>query len=303
MNFAHEFLYEGDFESRPRFKTCWKLYRSLGKLKFKKIIVGGWELPESWLSIFTHRKSHNAFALESSMAESQISGYKSLIKKLFLSRLDTVFCSGSLHQKLVQHLGYTGKVYITQGVGIFNRPFYQAANKSFDGKFLYVGRFAEEKNLRVLIEVFKGLSQYQLDLIGSGPLRASLEAMAPENVHFYPYVPNQQLAEIYAEHDVFILPSLREPWGLVVDEALFYGLPVLVSNKVGCYPELVQRYQSGLVFGPTDKIGLKSAIEQLANTDLFDQLKANVRHIDFSKRDIEQVQAYIMALDKKGEEA
>ncbi|MDO8954796.1 MAG: glycosyltransferase family 4 protein [Gammaproteobacteria bacterium] len=296
MEFSHEFLYKGAFEARPKLKTCWKLYRRLNKLQFKKIILGGWELPESWLTVLSQKKLKNAFALESSFAESKITGYKAWIKKVFLSRVSMIFCSGSSHEKLVRYLGYSGQVAITQGVGIFNRSSYHAKSQDFTGKFLYIGRFAEEKNLAFLLDVFKGFPQFQLDLVGEGPLKTSLQSLASDNIHFHSYLPNQLLAEIYATHDVFILPSLKEPWGLVVDEALFYGLPAIVSNRVGCYPELVERYQAGLVFDPLDKLSLSEAIVKIADPAIFTKLKANVKAIDFMQRDNEQVQVYVTAL-------
>ena len=43
---------------------------------------------------------------------------------------------------------------------------------------------------------------------------------------------------MYAEYDILILPSLSEPWGLVVEEALYYGMPVIISDRVGCRSEV-----------------------------------------------------------------
>lgn len=72
--------------------------------------------------------------------------------------------------------------------------------------------------------------------------------MAKDNIRFLGHVPNDSLPEIYERHDVFILPSRYEPWGLVVEEALFRGLPVIASDKVGSAADMVAALETGAVF-------------------------------------------------------
>ncbi|MDF2529157.1 MAG: glycosyl transferase [Gammaproteobacteria bacterium] len=296
MQFEHSFLYEADFDCRPKLKTCWQLLVKLAGMKFNKIIVWGWELPEAWLVLFTHSKNKNMLAMESSICDSKLSGWKAWLKKIFISRLSGAMCSGTLHKQLLQYLGFKGKCYITQGVGIFNRVGYQTFEKNFSGKFLFVGRLAKEKNLELLIQAFNQLPQYQLSIVGEGPLLAQLKAIAKANIRFLPYTDNHALSNIYLEHDVFVLTSVSEPWGLVVEEALFYGLPVIVSDRVACHPELVLRYQSGLIIDPNSQNSLIEAINTIAKPSTFRQLQTNVKAIDLSKRDCEQIAIYQTAL-------
>ncbi|MBN1638895.1 MAG: glycosyltransferase family 4 protein, partial [Ignavibacteriales bacterium] len=60
------------------------------------------------------------------------------------------------------------------------------------------------------------------------------------------------LPDIYRKADVFILPSLREPWGHVVTEAAASGLPLIVSNKVGSSPDLVKHDVNGYIYEPNN---------------------------------------------------
>lgn len=116
----------------------------------------------------------------------------------------------------------------------------------------------------------------------------------PPNVFLKGYVPNTELHRLYHSHDIFILPSLKEPWGLVVEEALYYGLPVIVSQRVGCAQDWIEEYQVGCVFDPVDNHAMEEAILWAASH--YHVLCDQIKHIDFAKRDHRQVQQYLEAL-------
>jgi len=81
----------------------------------------------------------------------------------------------------------------------------------------------------------------------------------------------------------------------VVEEALHYGLPVLVSKNVGCHTELVDEGTTGFIFDPYDKYSLKEALLRMSEPSFFHQIKNNVEGIDFSIRENDQITAYILA--------
>jgi glycosyltransferase involved in cell wall biosynthesis len=129
--------------------------------------------------------------------------------------------------------------------------------------YLYVGRLSPEKGLQTLIRAFANvrseLDNAKLVLVGSGPQREQLELLVKElclssSVEFRGSMDVDRLAEQYASATCLVLPSTSEPWGLVVNEALHYGCPVLVSDKCGCVPELVVDGVTGYAFN-TDDIG------------------------------------------------
>jgi glycosyltransferase involved in cell wall biosynthesis len=110
---------------------------------------------------------------------------------------------------------------------------------------LYVGRHVREKGIEYLIDGFQSAAEGMdtepyLLVVGDGPLRESLEAKADmvDNIVFTGYVDNDDLAGYYSLADVFVLPSIqtdvfREPWGLVVNEAMSAGTPVIATGQVG----------------------------------------------------------------------
>lgn len=79
-----------------------------------------------------------------------------------------------------------------------------------------------------------------LTIIGTGSKEAEYKALAKSNITFLGFVDNNKLKDIYVNCDCFILPSNSEPWGLVVEEALYNGLPVIVSDMVGCNVDMVK---------------------------------------------------------------
>ncbi len=138
--------------------------------------------------------------------------------------------------------------------------------------FLYVGRLAEEKNvmglLRSWIAYRRSGGTWPLMLVGDGPERKGLEAAAAESglgkdVHFPGLRSSRELLPYYAHAGCFVLPSTREPWGLVVNEAMASGLPVLVSERCGCAADLVLPGLNGFVFDPLDEIGLATKLRRI----------------------------------------
>ena len=83
-------------------------------------------------------------------------------------------------------------------------------------------------------------------------------------VVFAGFCQREELAQYYRASDVFILPSESEPWGLVVNEAMEFGLPVILSNQVGSVPALLHEGMNGLSFPAGNSGALAQCIERLA---------------------------------------
>ena len=141
---------------------------------------------------------------------------------------------------------------------------------------LAVSRFIDKKNLVRLIDGFHAwwlnapLDQQELSLmiLGDGPLRAALEAQVERlSLQGRVVLPGActyaDLPSRYGLAEAFIHPSTVEQWGLVVNEAMAAGLPVLVSATCGCAPELVQPGVTGQRFLPYDAESISEAIAWL----------------------------------------
>lgn len=278
------------FENRNRLKSCFGLIKVLKSMQYKKLCLGGWDQVEFWLSLLLTRSEKNFLVLESSIYESKTKFIAKLIKKLFLKKTNGVFLSGEPHKKLLEILEYKKNMIKTLGVGLFPLKERAVLSKEFSRKFLFIGRLSPEKNILLLLHAFAHCSHFQLTILGSGPQKDFLHEQATENVCFIDHVPNHKIQEIYQQHDCFILPSIKEPWGLVVEEAIHYGLPVLVSNRVGCAIDLVENNKLGLLFDPFDVSSLVQVMHQIQRN--FEPIKNNCLNFDFKLRDSFQVSQY-----------
>lgn len=140
--------------------------------------------------------------------------------------------------------------------------------------FLFVGRLSPEKNLPRLIEAYAayrrgaGPSAWGLVLVGGGPQDGVLRrlAQATDGIVFAGFQQADRVADYYGLASCLVLPSLSETWGLVVNEAMAAGLPVLVSHRCGCVPELVRQGSNGYLCDPLDTHGIARAMAVLASS-------------------------------------
>lgn len=257
--FEYQVLFDGNFQERDALKNMSQLRDILKMVTFKKLLVSGWDLKEFWYLVMTNPKSKNSLALESTINESRVDGIRGFIKKIFLSRISSVFASGKLHVELLNALGYKDEIKITKGVGIINKPTFEPQRKEYKKRFLFIGRLSTEKNLKPLIEIFNTLPNHTLTLIGTGIQEKELKSIANENIVFVGQVENSYLREYFKNSDIFILPSNSETWGLVVEEALYFGLPVMVSQNCGA-SELIEDVKSGYILDMKDLESMKNII-------------------------------------------
>jgi len=133
-------------------------------------------------------------------------------------------------------------------------------------KLLYLGYLRPEKNIESLIRVFSEIQTDSCLLIaGTGPLREYLKKRyGNKRVIFCGYVEEEEKPFLYRESDALILPTLRDSWGLVVNEALYYGTPVIVTTAAGA-AMIIDKGKTGFVVDAQSPEELKSVIEKLLN--------------------------------------
>jgi glycosyltransferase involved in cell wall biosynthesis len=132
-----------------------------------------------------------------------------------------------------------------------------------DGKtFLYIGYLNERKGLSYLIDAFMQISNADARLIiaGTGPMEAQLKnrAKGDKRTHFVGYVEEVAKANLYSECDVYVLPTLLDVWGLVINEAIYYGLAVICSDAAEA-KDIIDE-ERGLIVPPANVKKLKKAM-------------------------------------------
>ncbi len=291
------------FKGQMRFDTQWlrggaleqcrQLAALLRHTRYERLVIGGWDRPQMILAALVSPTRKNGCIVESSIYESRTHGPKAWLKRLVLRNMSVAYPSGKVQGELVRALGYRGRTVEYGGCGLLNyqpQPAYAPRNEV--RRFLYVGRLSPEKNLELLLEAFRALPNLTLTIIGFGPLEETLKQQAPENVTFLGAVDNAKLPAYYQGLDAFILPSKSETWGLVVEEALNNGCPVIVSDRVGCRDDLVTA-DTGLVFRYDSVDALQAAIVKMTDAGFYNRLRLGVSKLDFAARARRQVEAFI----------
>jgi glycosyltransferase involved in cell wall biosynthesis len=137
--------------------------------------------------------------------------------------------------------------------------------------FLFLSRLEGFKGVQDLFDAYVRLRTRRTDvalmIAGSGSLEAFVKEAAASlrSVHFLGHLTGDDIWEAYCAADVFVLPSRREPWGLVVNEAMAAGLPVIVTDVAGCSDDLVRKGISGITVRAGDPSSLLAAMSELAD--------------------------------------
>lgn len=286
MNFPYVLLKGNQLQKMLSF------YKMVKKQNYSEIILSSWETFIPWLVALTSPSKKNAVVVESSIKESNVNGIKGFIKRIFFKRCSKAYVSGKSQGDLALALNPKIRCVKTRGVGVFNyrkQPPFE--KRTIVRNFIYVGRLIREKNLEWLIEQFNRHPELHLDIIGFGMLEEQLKKLANDNINFVGPVDNIQLFKYYQDSDVFILPSISEAWGLVVEEALNNGLPVMVSEFVGCADEIVNE-DNGVVFSLNED-DFESKLKQICNMENYNQMRLNISKMDFERIEVEQINCYL----------
>lgn len=137
---------------------------------------------------------------------------------------------------------------------------------------LFSGKFIPRKAPLLLLEALgkvSGIGRVVVVFLGDGPLRQEIEAESKKllgsRYRIPGFVNQSQLGKYFAASDLFVLPSHHETWGLVVNEAMQFGLPVVVGERVACHRDLVREGETGFTVPDGDRDALARALERLVN--------------------------------------
>jgi glycosyltransferase involved in cell wall biosynthesis len=142
---------------------------------------------------------------------------------------------------------------------------------------LFASKLQSRKRCGDLVEAYKNLSlgprmepYPYLVIVGDGEERAALERQAAESglegIRFCGFRNQSELPRFFDMATVFVLPSRHEPWGLIVNEVMNAGRAVIVSDDVGCQPDLVKDGVEGCVFPVGDVAALTDALRRVLAT-------------------------------------
>lgn len=203
---------------------------------------------------------------------------RAMLRRAILGVTDRVAVNGESGSRYIQGLGYPAgridRLPFATDVGIFGgvRPQWRR-----DGvrRLLYVGRLIELKGIEAFIATLGAYlgtrpdQRVELTLVGDGDRVQSIQAVPrPANLalNMPGAVPYTRLGAVYEAADCFVLPTLGDTWGLVVNEAMMAGLPVLGSTLSQAAVELIDEGGNGWLFDPRREADVTRAIERFMAT-------------------------------------
>lgn len=183
--------------------------------------------------------------------------------------------TGPFQFEYARRLGFDKKRIIfdlySADLNLFNLSYQRAHSKKmthYPHRFLFVGRFEPIKGIDNLIDVWNLMGEekkdWELHFIGDGSRKEQIEETL--GVVTKGFMQPDDLINEIDNYGCLILPSLREPWGVVVHEFSAAGLPIIVSDSVGSGSSFVISGFNGFKFNSKDKMSLKKSMCQIIQT-------------------------------------
>jgi glycosyltransferase involved in cell wall biosynthesis len=262
------------------------------------ILCGGYNHPAFWEALVWSKFHHARFAawIESTGRDQRSSGILAeVLKRWFVRNCSSFAVPGKSSFDYVRSMGIPAERIHTAPNAVDIRRFAALARSVRDREeqsraelglplryFLYAGRIVPEKGVFHLLQAYTELapdvrSRVGLVFVGEGAAKSELmnasARVRPGTVVFPGFAQRDQLAAIYALAEALIFPTLSDPWGLVVNEAMACGLPIIATDVAGCTADLVQDGENGYVV-PAANAG--KLAEAMANFGRDPQLAARM---------------------------
>jgi len=269
------------------------LWQALSESNPDVIVIPGWGSTPALLALQWSRISKVPAVLMSDsqeIDEPRVS-WKEWVKAKVVKQFSAGLVGGGPHKKYLTKLGLPERFVFSGYDVVDNEYFSESANAARaaaswyrnelrlpENFFLKSCRFIEKKNLFGLLDAYAKYSKetgpdaWQLVIIGDGVLRPQLEEQIKylgldSLVHLPGFKQYDELPVYYGLAGAYIQASTTEQWGLVVNEAMASGLPVLVSERCGCAQDLVQEGVNGFTFDPFDLKGLPCLMGKISSDD------------------------------------
>lgn len=276
-------------EGRPAREISDVMGQALRRAAPDVVAIPGWSSPASLAALaWCGAEGVPSVLMADTFEPERPRPWKEWIKARIVANFSTALVAGKPHVEYLVKLGAPRDRVFT-GYDVVDNAYFASRTADVRGNadslraelrlprryFLASGRFIPEKNLGRLLEAYsayvarEGEGSWDLVLLGDGPLKPALDGQVAssglgERVHFPGFKQYGELPLYYGLASAFVHASIRDTWGLVVNEAMASGLPVLVSDRCGCAPDLVRQGVNGFIFDPHDVDRLAALMAQVS---------------------------------------
>lgn len=292
--YRHKFL--RNFSPRPSYLS-WPfglmnlgIWNEIKRNRPDLVILMGWNNLTWWIAVLASRIFNVPFLyMNDANVQAEISQpiWKKIIKKIMLGSIFFNLASGFLssgraNDVLYESYGVKPEKVIPFAYSLVHYDFIEEGNATKHQReeiradygipkdsfvLLYCGRFIRQKGIFELMEAYQKLDipNKRLIFVGNGEELDNMKKYVRKHdlkcVDFPGFQPRHEISKYYKISDILVLPSWRETWGMVINEALCFSLPVVVSDQVGARQDLVIDGYNGFSFPVGDVDKLAEAIE------------------------------------------
>lgn len=283
-NFGAVFLKKGQIEEK---RANWKIINQISRLNQDLIVVTNYSYLTELIALLYIKLKGIPYCLEidGGIIRKENKLLKTFKKFLIKNANAYISPSNSSDAFLIYYGAKKDQIYrypftSLHKKDILNRvltdaekTFYKKQlNITEDKMILSVGQFIYRKGFDVLLEACNKLSkEYGIYIVGGEPTQEYIslkEKYKLDNVHFIGFKSKEELKEYYLASDLFVLPTREDIWGLVINEAMACGLPVITTNKCVAGLELVMDYENGFIVNVDDIKQLADKINAILSDDV-----------------------------------
>lgn len=282
-------------------KNLKEILISIIRRKYSVIFLAGWSNPITIMMLFLSRLFHIPAIVDSDTPMlPHVPLTKRIIKRMLypiLFILPNLFLpSGTRQAQYLKHYFVPDKKIILEKMTVdvlsIQNAIYQFSENDRDNFrakfniekkdtiFLFIGRLIERKGIVELIKAFSKIENKTVKcmIVGDGPLKSLVTEASRNNnnIIYAGWLNETEIINSYFLADIFILPAHWEPWGLVINEAMAAGKPVIATNQVGCVDDLVMHHQTGFIIEPNSVDAIAESVNYfLENPDKINKMSCN----------------------------
>ncbi len=282
---SNEFIYVSLFDDKDYLELGYLKVRKAIKTAFDRlapdvVVMNGWGHKESIAALAwcLNRGVPRAVISDSQYTDHPRRFWKERLKKLFVAQCHSGFAGGASHIRYLNSLGLPAESCVIGCDVVDNAAFESLSEKRRNGcgnnpetpmRLLSCVRFLDVKNIPATLNAMSRLRlPWHWTIAGDGPERKNIlhwirKLGLQDRVDLPGVVAYESIPDLYKAADVYLQPSLSEPWGLAVNEAMASGLPVLVSEQCGCHEDLIRDGVNGYTFDARSTEDIAAGLEKM----------------------------------------
>lgn len=256
---------------KNEYSIDFKILKHVFSKKYDKVIIGCYNSPSQILAILLMRLFNKKYILNLD-GEYFLDGknFKQKIKRFLIKGAQDYLIAGEKSGENLSKYVSKERVHPYYFSSLTNKELEEHAkniNQNLTNKILVVGQYFDYKGLDIVLKVAKNMPNKIFEFVGMGNrsdlFKKAVIEIGAQNIEVIPFLPKEKLEQEYRTCKMLVLPSRNECWGLVINEAASYGMPIVASDGSGAAVEFLADKYSGFLAISEDIQDLEDKIRLL----------------------------------------